>query len=42
LLSFASSGDGKKLFTGSSDKLVRIWDTTKQAMEKHSQGTPEQ
>ncbi len=29
-----ASPDGKKLYTGSADKLVRIWDTTKQAMEK--------
>ncbi|MSQ96988.1 MAG: hypothetical protein EXR98_20875 [Gemmataceae bacterium] len=34
----AASPDGKKLYTGSADKLVRIWDTTKQAPEKQFMG----
>ena len=38
VLATASSADGKKLFTGSNDKMVRIWDTTKQAMEKQFAG----
>jgi len=38
VLAAVASPDGKKLFTGSSDKLVRIWDTTKQAMEKQFAG----
>ena len=38
VLAVASTTDGKKLYTGSADKLVRIWDTTKQAMEKQFTG----
>jgi WD40 repeat protein len=38
VLAAVASPDGKKLFTGSNDKFVRIWDTTKQAMEKQFAG----
>jgi WD40 repeat protein len=38
VLAAVASPDGKKLFTGSSDKLVRIWDSAKQAMEKQFAG----
>ncbi len=38
VLAAVASPDGKKLFTGSSDKFVRVWDTTKLAMEKQLVG----
>ena len=38
VLAAVPSPDGKKLFTGSADKIVRIWDTTKQAVEKQFGG----
>jgi WD40 repeat protein len=38
VLAAASSFDGKKLYTGCGDKFVRIWDTTKQVMEKQFAG----
>ena len=38
VLAAVASPDGKKLFTGSNDKFVRVWDTTKQAMEKQLAG----
>ncbi len=34
----ASSADGKKIVTGSADKIVRIFDSTKQALEKQFTG----
>ncbi len=38
VLAAVASPDGKKLYTGSNDKLVRTWDTTKQAVEKQFTG----
>ncbi len=38
VLAAVASPDGKKLFTGASDKLVRIWNTTNLAMEKQFVG----
>jgi WD40 repeat protein len=38
VLTAVASLDGKKLYTGSSDKFVRIWETTKQGMEKQFAG----
>ncbi len=38
VLAAMASPDAKKLFTGSADKIVRQWDTTKQAMEKQFVG----
>lgn len=38
MLAVAASPDGKKIFTGSADKLVRSWDAAKQAMEKQFAG----
>lgn len=38
VLAAVTSPDGKKLFTGSADKIVRIWDTAKQAAEKQFAG----
>jgi WD40 repeat protein len=38
VLAAVASPDGKKLFTGSADKLVRVWDSAKQAMEKQFAG----
>ncbi len=38
VLTAAASPDGKKLYTGSTDKLVRVWDTAKSAVERQFMG----
>ncbi len=38
VLAVATSVDGKKIVTGSTDKIVRIFDSTKQALEKQFAG----
>lgn len=38
VLAAVASADGKKLFTGSTDKMVRVWDTAKLAAEKQLAG----
>ena len=38
VLTAVASADAKKLYTGSSDKFVRVFETTKQMMEKQFAG----
>lgn len=38
VLAAVASPDGKKLYTGSGDKLVRVWDTAKPALERQLAG----
>jgi WD40 repeat protein len=38
VLAAAASADGKKLYTGSTDKLVRVWDSAKGTLERQFAG----
>src|SRR5205823_6925281 len=40
VLAAVASADGKKLFTGSADKIVRAWDLAKLTVERQYTGHP--